>query len=388
MKSIIILGRQPKLGLAELESIYTAKMVSLINDEVALIDIDSNNVNFDRLGGAIKLASLIETTEISKIEQVLRNLVKTMTLPLSGKITLGISAYGLKVSSGRLNALALSLKKILRSRDLSIRVIPNREIYLNSAQVLHNKLATEHGIELLLVANKDKLFIGRTINVQNITDYTERDRGRPKRDSYVGMLPPKLAQIIINLASSGIDSSNLRLLDPFCGTGVILQEALLMGFNIYGTDIEPRMVDYSRTNIDWLESGIANIELDATIEKADACIFRWQQPINLVASESFLGQPLKTLPPDADLAKMIHNINFLHKKFFKNISTQLEHGTRLCLAVPAWYKNGKFVHLPLLDQLSELGYNRVAFEHAGQEELIYHRPDQIVARELVTIIRK
>ena len=102
--------------------------------------------------------------------------------------------------------------------------------------------------------DKDKIIIARTKKVQDITDYTDRDRNRPKRDAYVGMLPPKLAQIIINLASGNNQIAGKRLLDPFCGTGVIPQEALLMGFDVYGTDIEQKMIDYSQINIEWLKS--------------------------------------------------------------------------------------------------------------------------------------
>ena len=80
--------------------------------------------------------------------------------------------------------------------------------------------------------------------MQDIESYTKRDRERPKRDAKVGMLPPKLAQIIINLAAGQLPEEKLQnicdiplgepiprrllgqtVLDPFCGTGVILQEA-------------------------------------------------------------------------------------------------------------------------------------------------------------------
>jgi hypothetical protein len=36
--------------------------------------------------------------------------------------------------------------------------------------------------------------------VQDIDAYAERDFERPMRDAFVGMLPPKLAQIMLNLA--------------------------------------------------------------------------------------------------------------------------------------------------------------------------------------------
>jgi tRNA (guanine10-N2)-dimethyltransferase len=388
MESIIILGRQPSIGLAELESLYGADTISVINGSAVSLKIQPGDIDFERLGGAIKLAEVLNTSDISNLKDSLIKNALQLKLPGNSKITLGLSAYGLNISSSKLQALALTIKKVLRNKGFNIRVIPNRTSILNSAQVLHNKLASQSGIELLLVANANKIIIARTTNVQNITEYTERDRNRPKRDSYVGMLPPKLAQIIINLASGNNSINNKRLLDPFCGTGVVLQEALLMGFKVYGTDIDQRMIDYSKTNIKWLASKQTKIEAEPAIEKADACSYIWQKPIDLVASETFLGKPLKSLPNPEEFTKMIHNINFLHKKFLKNIAGQLPANTRLCLAMPAWYKNGSFVSLPLLDQLGILGYNRVAFNHAGHKELIYHRPEQIVARELVTIIRK
>jgi len=46
------------------------------------------------------------------------------------------------------------------------------------------------------------------------------------------------------------------------------------------------------------------------------------------------------------------------EKFLRNIASQLQPGTRLCLAVPAWQApSGHFHHLPLLDHLAEMGYN-------------------------------
>ena len=80
--------------------------------------------------------------------------------------------------------------------------MPNNENHLNSAQVLNNKLTSELGCELLLVSDGVNTIIARTTAVQDIDAYTLRDRGRPKRDARVGMLPPKLAQTIINLSTT------------------------------------------------------------------------------------------------------------------------------------------------------------------------------------------
>jgi len=71
------------------------------------------------------------------------------------------------------------------------------------------------------------------------------------------------------------------------------------------------------------------------------------------------------------------------------LAVQIASGTRICLAVPAWRtENNQFVHLSVLDQLAELGYNRIALEKVSSKDLLYFRPDQIVARELVILTRK
>lgn len=199
------------------------------------------------------------------------------------------------------------------------------------------------------------------------------------------MLPPKLAQIIVNLANPTINST---VLDPFCGTGVVLQEAWLMGYSVYGTDINQRMIEYSKANIsDWLSSRY-NRNGDIIIEQGDATRHRWDESREYaVAGETFLGKPLSTLPPKQVLDKIINECDLIHKKFLINIGSQLKPGSRLCLAVPAWKTRNGFLHLKTLDLLEELGYTRKSFVHTSNAELIYHRPEQIVARELVILER-
>jgi hypothetical protein len=41
----------------------------------------------------------------------------------------------------------------------------------------------------------------------------------------------------------------------------------------------------------------------------------------------------------------------------------------------------------VLDDLAKIGYNRIDFTCASLEELLYHREDQIVGRELLVLTR-
>ena len=213
------------------------------------------------------------------------------------------------------------------------------------------------------------------------------------RDSRVGMLPPKLAQILINLATGQaeqkLESSDqryrIRLLDPFCGTGVVLQEAMLMGYSVIGSDLEPRMVDYTQKNLQWLVGRHPQLENYADVEIGDATSYSWPR-FSCVASEVFLGRPLAKLPAGDELHKIISDANTITKKFLNNIAPQLKPGQRLCLAVPAWRISGnKFKHLPVIDHLTDMGYNYLDLKHAERNDLLYYREDQIVARQIIIL---
>ncbi len=404
--TIIILGRQPAIGFAELESCFGADKVQKIADQVAEVHLPPEIVNKQELGGAIKVAELMTTLNTTDWAELLSNGHDTLlhhldTVP-AGKIKLGLSVYGLGISVQSINKASLRLKKAIKLQGRSVRIIPNVEHSLNSAQVLHNKLTAELGIELLFIKSGSRTLLAQTIRVQNIENYTLRDRGRPMRDAFVGMLPPKLAQIMVHLAVGQIvDGKKKKLdnpitnyhlpptiLDPFCGTGVILQEAALYGYNIYGTDKSEKMVRFTHDNLEWLQKTHFPFPNPYTLETADATDYTWQPPIDNIVCEAYLGQPMSSAPTSQKLDGIVAECDLIARTFLTNLATQVKTGSRHCVALPAWHIENEFYHLPVIDDLEKLGYNRIDFKYATQQDLIYHRPDQIVARELLVLIRK
>lgn len=423
VQSLLVLGRQPALGLAELESLYGADKLQLVGTQAVIVDVDPCLLAFDRLGGSIKFCKVLTTLPTNNWKQLEKFLVQvapghSQTMP-EGKMTLGLSVIGLEVGLKQLEATGLTIKKAIRKTGRSVRLVPNKAPELNSAQVHHNKLTSPNGWELVFIRNGDSTVIAQTVKAQDIDAYTKRDRERPKRDSKVGMLPPKLAQILINLGAGELPADTLQnicdipagqpipvkllnrtVLDPFCGTGVVLQEALLMGYHVHGSDLDQRMYDYTVANLDWLRSWY-DYDASVSLERGDATTHHWQTSaidghdavrvpahIDFVACETYLGRPFTAMPTPEILAQTMADCNLIIKKFLRNIGEQIAPGTRLCLAVPAWQtRPNQFKHLPLIDQISDLGYNRVSFEHIRDEDLIYYRSDQIVARQLIVITK-
>ena len=412
MQSLLILGRQPALGIAELESLYGAEKITVVNHKAVIVDEDPCLLAFDRLGGSVKFCKILATIEASNWKAVADFLItagpsQSQSMP-EGKLLLGLSEIGFNVSVKQLEATGLSMKKAIRALGRPVRLVPNKTGELSSAQIIHNKLTSPNGWDLILIKNGQKTIIAQTVKVQDIEGYAKRDQERPMRDTKVGMLPPKLAQIIINLATGELPSAKLKsicdtpldevhprpslnqsILDPFCGTGVLLQEALLMGYNAIGSDLEERMVDYTQANLKWL-GDLYNIGLeDYSLAVGDATTIQWSKKPDFVACETYLGRPFSATPDGAVLKQNMNNCNTIIAQFLKNIAPQINAKTRLCIAVPAWQIGPhKFMDLPLIDSLSDMGYNRHRFEHVNNNDLIYYRKDQIVARRLLIISKQ
>jgi len=387
---LALLGRESDISTAELESIYGANSIVASNNIFALLDTDS--VDIDMLGGTIKTAELVDELPVNSDWAKTAKYITKNALPGqvfgtedTSKKRLGVSVYGKHVPKRNITGLALELKKQYKKDGWSIGVVPNKDNELSSAQVLHNNLHTgDKGREIIVIYGDTKIYIGLTNGVQNIDAYSARDYDRPHRDNQVGMLPPKLAQIIINLAVGS--NTNSRIWDPFCGTGVLLQEALLMGHDVLGSDISPRMVDYSTKNLDWLSEKHTLPSWE--VEKGDAREYTPSSPIHYVAAELFLGAPQSNSPSSSELQSLLHESKDLISEFLKNVHSYLPDDTRLCIAVPAWRVRNNFETAITVDDLSKLGYNPVRFTHVDETELIYARPDQTTGRKLLVLTKQ
>ena len=389
IKTLAILGRQPKIGLAELESVFGSDKINSVVSNYAIVDSDVSYQKARNFGSVIKFAQIKKVMDISShnslADEIVDQIIESSKL-IEHKISFGISIYGMSISAANIEKIGLRAKNKLKKLNRSSRFISSKTQVLNTAQIINNKLDGRNGIEIVIVVDNKNIYVTKTIYEQNINSYTARDQARPKRDSYVGMLPPKLAQTIINLASRGNIDINKTILDPFCGTGVVLQEALLMGYSVFGSDISPKMINYSQENILWLKDKFIKKEYGvATIELGDATNYRWPNPIDYVASETYLGEPISIMPNPEKLQRLLEGTNQLHINFLLNLNNQIDRKTRLCLAVPAWRTKHGIKSLPMLDQLSKIGYNLIDFKYAKTSDLIYIRDNQFVGRQLIVL---
>lgn len=374
MKYLAVLGRQAEISVAELEALF--RNVRQIAPELAVFESDEQP-DIDRLGGCLKLAEPVGRKPLEFLAE----------LPEDGKMTLGLSDYSPRARAKAVQVEALKLKKILVRHGRSVRVVASAEAVLSTATSLHNGLGGQNPLKMELIKNGAEYY--RVIGVQDIDAYARRDQARPARDAKNGMLPPKLAQILINLC--GPLEPGARVLDPFCGTGVVLQEALLMGYAAYGTDLSEKMVEYSTKNIEWLLGKKSfrladSVTQEFLVEQGDAVSFEWKPPIDAVACEGYLGSPMSKIPAEIKLKEEKQICGQIVVSFLANLAGQIKSGTPVTIAVSAWLdKNGKYSRLKILDEIDELGYN---VSNKSRNGLMYFRSGQIVARDILILRKK
>lgn len=127
----------------------------------------------------------------------------------------------------------------------------------NLEDVLSRKQVVEKwGLEITALEDENtwRYILIKTESVQDVDFYSKRDYEKPQRSARVWMLPPKLAQMLINFATDS-EKENKSIWDPFCWTWTILLEAGLMWFEkIIWSDLSEEMVEYSKLNFEYFES--------------------------------------------------------------------------------------------------------------------------------------
>lgn len=380
MKYLFVLGRHVALSVAEVEAVIGK--TGEVGGRFMLIDTTTPPL-LARLGGTERIVEVLtEQDHPFNPEEI-----ATALLPYAGenKITLGISG----LPSHAAKSLGTGFKKWLAAEKKSVRfIVPLKKAwFLNAAQVLFNSLLTSQNMELVLVEMNGRFYAGKTVQIQDIQAYERRDTARPARDAKTGMLPPKLAQIMLNIATG--PATALTIYDPFCGTGVVLQEGWLSGHYMIGSDSNSKMIAASRQNLQYLPQHFptcANLPAPRIFKHDVQQEFPkdLRNKIDAIVTEPYLGRPLTTLPSPIQVATGQKELRSLYGEFFSHALAILKPGGVILFALPAWRQTaGRWVFFEesFLDEIERLGYVKKQL-WPQRERAVYSRPDALVGREL------
>jgi tRNA G10 N-methylase Trm11 len=203
-------------------------------------------------------------------------------------------------------------------------------------------------------------------------DWFRRDRAKPYSDRRKGLLPPKIARILINLAVGTTDPEGKTLLDPFCGSGTLLLEAGVMKMKLLGNDLDQTQLAGARRNLDYFGLSANLLNYDAT--KLSEYL---SEKVDFIATEPYMGRPGTREDRLPDLAK---GLGKLYLGCLKDWDKFLVPHGRIAMIFPVFeYAGRTYPTSRVIDDPKLIGYNIVT------RGLIYSRPDAKVRREIIIL---
>ncbi|MFH1426241.1 MAG: methyltransferase domain-containing protein [Candidatus Kerfeldbacteria bacterium] len=372
-----ILGSHPDLSLAELNAVLplpdgaplTRSGTVAFYKTADPLDADAL---METLGGCIKIVEMAGVFDEEKLLDWLMNQVDRST-----KFNYGFSLYpadrGIKTKKHwkTLHKLGLQLKKSFKEQEISVRFVESREVILSSVIVRKERLL-KNGVDIVLLKDNDGMRFGKTLATQPFGEFSRRDYGRPERDARSGMLPPKVARMMVNIAQPKKDSV---VLDPFCGSGTIPQEALLLGYaNVIGNDISEKAVEDTRKNLEWMKLP----EIPLHVSPAEELVMKSvldPYSVDRIVFEGYLGPPS---PKEEHILKIKKELAALYTNAFPVLFDLLKEDGRVVAALPFWrFREDHHLDIPAI--IKRAGF----VMDAGP--WFYRRPQSTVGREIVRL---
>lgn len=405
-----MLGRALDLCRAEFESIssFASLTRTTVFDRIAFAD-GPDDVSLSRLmntaGGIIKAGSVIQRFDALDNEILLDALSTYISKNFSHytKVSVGLSVYGTLSFSTR--DILPELKKRFKSSGTSLRYILGDFKDLSSVQVEKQRLLDTDGVEFVIVSNESGIYLCRTAFVQPFEEWSDVDYGRPGRDPHSGMLPPKVARMMLTLGIGALER-NAQLsreaapfvFDPFCGSGTVLTEAMRLGMRVGGSDISPKAIEDTQHNVEWLLSRKNGFLLEtilpfsaASSEEVKAEIFvsevahieriLGKNTVDLIVTETYLGPAFEQEPTPGKFERIVKGLEKLYIGAFKSMAQVLKPGGVLVFAEPEYYIYGKSFSVGIIDKAARFGYT------LSSKPIVYKREKAFVGRKIGVLVK-
>lgn len=406
------LGREWKLSLAELISIWWEESYQTHSEEIAIFQIigysdEQLAKRFLTLGGSIRMIAITGESSPETFPTDVIALINNEKH--ESKFTFALGSYGIEY---RLSDIWLRIKKTLTEKWLSVRLANTENKNINAASFKKDKLSkskTEYNIILIW----SKTYIGYTIACQDIDAYANRDTAKV-RDMVVGMMPPKLVQMMINISGT----SHASLYDPFCGLGTTLIEAANMWIlEVSGSDISTEMVhasqdgleEFIKTELIWQErirsagwnptkdfSKLMRqvFSLDAREVKTAFSKYHIRKNVTII-SEWYLGEVMNPRDITLDRVKSERRkLTLMYNDFFAGL-TKSDYDGIIVMSFPFWNIHGTYSYLSeIYEVIRKNGFQIESLLPwnmwlcTREWTLLYRRENQTVGREIVKIIRQ
>ncbi len=275
------------------------------------------------LSGVHKCAPVTQVLDSPSGDQ--GSLAELMTTYLEEKSNISLSAYG--VGEDDYEELVRSTLDELRGRGLrKVRLLRPKGNELLSEQIL-----TRGALDVVAFPYHGGFALGPTVWVPDSASMRRSGTQRPIPRPEIA-LSPRLARTLLNLA--GLRPGQ-TILDPFCGSGTILSEALKRSLRCLGLDSKASRVQESRENLRWTVGGVTDRGFD--IRKGDARelprMLRGTK-VDAIVTEPLLLPSLNARPKTSTAEAMIHGPAEVYNDALSSMADSIRPDGRIVVVVP------------------------------------------------------
>jgi tRNA G10 N-methylase Trm11 len=356
MKTIFILGRNPKLSRQEVLSFLAArnrphKEIFFENNLLILETNENEKFEIGEFGGILKIGTIQFEGDMTKFS----NFLKNDELIESDKFSYA--------TFGNLDP-ELIKKKFKSEKRKAILKHGRRRIKFQEGETLNLPKADYY---LFFHKHDEIIYFGTIKQNYNSKEIEQRDMNKPVRREHLA-ISPRLAKILINLSGA---KPGIFLLDPFCGVGGILQEALLKGIKCQGIDMDPKAINGAEKNLKWLKENY-EIGVKYTLETLDSKKTPDLQ-FAAIATETPLGKILRKKPNDNEARQIIQNFESRIIPILTRLKKVKKPEAKIAITFPII---GKFkTDTRKIAQKTDLKIHI--------EPITESRPDQFISREII-----
>lgn len=318
---LFVLGRDPELSRIEIESYFDSRniKVEIIDESSDILVINIEKLDpevINELGGTIKIAEVISNSD--NYYDIEDSLTKANIYPgIKNKVNYAIEPFKTKLFS----TVSDYLKDYFKKEKIKASFKRNLDPSSLSKKDFINDM-----INFIIFKN----FIGIVRYVSDPKEFKRRDLGRPDVD-YMKSISIRLAKIMVNI--SKVKSGQI-LIDPFCGSGTVLQEALLKNINVIGIDDDSNSIKQSKTNLEWLKNNY-NINSNYQLIKLDARkMFSVIKKGNVIVTEPYMGPFIRKLPRLEEAQHLVRDLRELYDSIVRQAKEILNKDERIVIIIP------------------------------------------------------
>ncbi|MCD6478769.1 MAG: methyltransferase domain-containing protein [Candidatus Diapherotrites archaeon] len=346
MQYVFLFGRNPKLSYLELASYFKARELAFKPiawfERACMVSFPqelSAEALVEELAGTVKIAKLLFSCNENELEERISS--ANLYEGTKNKIMYFVDV---------INA-SPSVREFFKDAFKRQRL---KAVHKSVAPHILAKKSYEY-VDITVIKNDSKFFVAKTIACSNPHKFRERDINRPFTEPEI-MSSVRLARILVNLSCT---MPKATILDPFCGIGTVLQEAMLLGYDVKGLELNPERAKHCMENLEWIKKRF-NTSADFEVKNGDAkklSNYFENESIDAIVTEPELGPLLKTLPAEQEAKQIVSTLQRLYEKFFSEAKLVLKPEGKIVVVIPQFRtKNSRLFTINMDKILHENGF--------------------------------